>query len=89
MEKKQATVAAVPCDSYEPETVYEAVRTGIQALGGLGVFLKPEERVLVKPNLLKPADEESAVTTHPEVLRAVFRLLEEYGCSSVRFGDSA
>ena len=88
MEKKQATVAAVPCDSYEPETVYEAVRTGIQALGGLGVFLKPEERVLVKPNLLKPADEESAVTTHPEVLRAVFRLLEEYGCSSVRFGDS-
>ena len=88
MEKKQSVVVAVPCGSYEPETVYESVRVGIQALGGLSAFLKPEERVLVKPNLLKPADAVSAVTTHPEVLRAVLRLLEEYGCSSVRFGDS-
>ena len=87
-ERKRAKVAAVPCGDYEPETVYAAVRAGIEALGGLGAFLRPEERVLVKPNLLKPAEADSAVTTHPEVLRALFRLLEEYGCASVRFGDS-
>ena len=44
--------------------------------------------VLVKPNLLKPAEADSAVTTHPAVLRAVLRMLEEYGCANVRFGDS-
>lgn len=88
-ENKHSTVVAVPCDEYEPEKVYAAVRAGVNALGGVGAFLKPEERVLVKPNLLKPADADSAVTTHPTVLRSVLRLLEEYGCSSVFFGDSA
>lgn len=88
MKTTQSIVVAVPCTDYEPERVYAAVRTGIQALGGLGTFLQPEEQVLVKPNLLKPADADSAVTTHPAVLQAVFRLLEEYGCASVRFGDS-
>lgn len=88
MKEEKSRVVAVPCGDYEPETVYEAVRTGIRALGGLEGFLRPEERVLVKPNLLKPAEAESAVTTHPAVLRAVLRLLEEYGCASVRFGDS-
>ena len=54
MEYKKSLVVAVPCDDYEPEKVYEAVRAGINALGGLSAFLRPEERVLVKPNLLKP-----------------------------------
>ena len=85
---KQSIVIAVPCGNYDPENVYAAVKAGIQALGGMEMFLRTEERVLVKPNLLKPADADSAVTTHPEVLRAVLRLLEEYGCRSVRFGDS-
>ena len=85
---RRARVVAVPCREYEPEKVYAAVRTGVQALGGMEAFLRPEERVLVKPNLLKPADADSAVTTHPVVLQAVFRMLEEYGCGSVRFGDS-
>ena len=88
MEPKRSLVVAVPCGTYESETVYAAVRAGVEALGGLSRFLKPEERVLVKPNLLKPADADSAVTTHPSVLRAVLRLLQEYGCASVRYGDS-
>ena len=79
MEYKKSVVVAVPCGDYEPEKVYEAVRTGINALGGLAEFLRPEERVLVKPNLLKPAEAGTAVTTHPAVLRAVLRMLEEYG----------
>jgi uncharacterized protein (DUF362 family)/Pyruvate/2-oxoacid:ferredoxin oxidoreductase delta subunit len=87
-EQKKSTVVAVPCEDYEPEKVYEAVRAGVEALGGLGAFVRPEERVLVKPNLLKPAEADTAVTTHPAVLRAVLRLLQETGCTSVRFGDS-
>ena len=88
MDSKKSLVVAVPCGDYESEMVYEAVRAGINALGGLNSFLRPEERVLVKPNLLKPAEADSAVTTHPAVLRAVLRMLEEYGCANVRFGDS-
>ena len=87
-EQKKSIVVAVPCGDYEPEKVYEAVRAGVEALGGFGGFVRPEERVLVKPNLLKPAEADTAVTTHPAVLRAVLRLLQESGCESVRFGDS-
>ena len=88
MENKKSIVAAVPCSDYDPEKIYEAVRTGVDTLGGMAAFLRPEEKVLVKPNLLKPADADTAVTTHPSVLRAVLRLLQEYGCADVRFGDS-
>ena len=89
MEGSKSRVVAVPCGEYDPEKIYAAVRTGILTLGGFGAFLRPEERVLVKPNLLKPAEADSAVTTHPAVLRAVLRLLQEFGCSSVLFGDSS
>ena len=67
MPENKSRVAAVPCGDYKPEKVYEAVRAGVRALGGFDAVLRPEERVLVKPNLLKPAEAESAVTTHPEV----------------------
>ena len=88
MEEKKSVVVAVPCERYEPETVYEAVCLGVKTLGGLETLLRPEERVLVKPNFLKSAEADSAVTTHPAVLLAVLRLLEEYGCRDVRYGDS-
>ncbi len=88
MDVKKSTVVAVPCDSYDQEKIYAAVRRGIGALGGFEAFLRRDERVLVKPNLLKPADADSAVTTHPSVILGVLRLLEDYGCSTVRLGDS-
>ena len=56
MEAKRSRVVAVPCEEYNEEKVFAAVRSGVSALGGIEAFLKPEERVLVKPNLLKPAD---------------------------------
>ena len=72
---------AVPCKDYDSENVYAAVRSGIRALGGMKAFLRPEERVLVKPNLLKPADADSAVTTHPggycQIPRSYFSLNEK------------
>ncbi len=88
MDKRSSTVVAVPCSNYRPEAVYEAICTGIRALGGIEALLRPEERILVKPNLLKPAGADSAVTTHPSVILSVLKFLEEYGCRDVRFGDS-
>ena len=85
-EAEKSVVAAVPCSTYDEDTVYQAVRTGLSALGP--IRLNPTDRVLVKPNLLKPADADSAVTTHPAVLRAVLRWLAEYGCRDVLYGDS-
>ncbi len=88
MGEKRARVVIVPCDSYEEEKVYCAMRTGIDLLGGIGKFASPQEKILVKPNFLSAALPEKAVTTHPAVIKAMLRILSEAGCTEVKYGDS-
>jgi uncharacterized protein (DUF362 family)/Pyruvate/2-oxoacid:ferredoxin oxidoreductase delta subunit len=56
-------------------------------LGGMSAFVKPGERVLLKPNLLSAKPPEAAVTTHPELVRAVIELVREAGGIPI-VGDS-
>ena len=51
----------------------------LEPLGGMGAFVLPGERVLIKPNMLSAKAPEKAVTTHPEVLRGVIGLVKEAG----------
>ena len=85
---EKSKVIIVPCDSYEKEKVYRSVKAGIEALGGMETFLNKSEKILVKPNFLSAAQPEKAVTTHPVVIEAVFRLLQEDGYPCVQYGDS-
>ncbi len=84
----RSKVIIVPCSTYDKETVYRAVRTGVNALGGIGAFVRPEEKILVKPNYLTAAEADKAVTTHPAVIEAVLRLLVENGFADIACGDS-
>ena len=45
-------VAVIGCGSYNTDTVHNAVRRGIDLLGGIGQFVKPGEKILLKPNIL-------------------------------------
>lgn len=85
----KTTVVLIPCESYDPETVYNALKTGLELLGGLSSIIKPEERVLLKLNLVRGADVSRAVTTHPAVAEAMARLLSEEGFAHVKAGDSS
>lgn len=80
-------VSIVRCKDYTPALVQQATRQSIDLLGGIANFIKPQSRVLVKPNLLMAKGPESGIDTHPEVLRAVIRILKEIGCS-ISVGDS-
>ena len=71
----KSTVVLIPTDTYEQAVVDASVRRGIGLLGGIGQFVKPEEKILLKPNLLSGAAPEKAITTHPSVFSAVARLL--------------
>lgn len=88
MRDLRSTVAVIPCDDYDEEKVYRSLKTGIDALGGIECFVKPDEKILVKPNLLSAATPDKALTTHPSVIKAVLRILNEYGCEDVKLGDS-
>lgn len=84
---KESTVALVRCDTYDPDTVYDALSHGVELLGGLDRFVRPGERLLLKPNLLAGEAPEKMVTTHPSVLTAGIRLFQKGG-AKVCFGDS-
>jgi uncharacterized protein (DUF362 family)/ferredoxin len=75
------------CASYRDALVYDAVKGSVDGLGGMGMFVKKGERILIKPNLLAARPPEAAVTTHPSVVKAVIRLVKECGALPV-VGDS-
>jgi len=63
------------------------VRHAVDLLGGISCFVKPGDRVLLKPNLLSAHPPERRITTDPEVVRAVARMVLEAGGSPF-IGDS-
>ena len=81
-------VVLVPPTTYDQPQVDAAVRQGIELLGGIRSFVQPEEKVLLKPNLLARALPQKAITTHPAVFSAVCKLLREAGCQYLSYGDS-
>ena len=80
-------VSIVRCENYDRSAVREAVKRAVDLVGGIGAFVKPGMKVLLKPNLLSPHAPEDAVTTHPEVIRAVAQLAKEAG-GIVSLGDA-
>ena len=81
-------VALIPIDTYEQSRVDEAVREGLRLLGGLERFVRKEEKILLKPNLLARALPQKAITTHPAVFSALCRALREEGYEHLSYGDS-
>lgn len=81
-------VAVLYCDTYEEETVYRKLRRAMELLGGVEQFISPRETILLKPNLVRRAENDRAVVTHPAVVGAMARILQEAGCKSLWCGDS-
>lgn len=80
-------VAVVRCESYSQTEVNAAVNKGLELIGGLQNFVKPGEKILLKPNLLTAEYPEKCVTTHPAVFKAVAEALQNAG-AQLRYGDS-
>jgi len=89
----KSKVALASCADYQRAAVEDAVDQILEPFGGMagvagfGRKISSGDRVLVKPNFLRAAPSEAAVSPHPEVVRAVCRRLLDLG-ASVRIGDS-
>jgi len=83
----ETSVSLQKCSDYSQHRVFLAVKQALDQLGGIHQFVKRGERVLIKPNLLKARPPEAAVTTHPEIVRAVIRLVQSAGGDPL-VGDS-
>ena len=80
-------VAIVYCGSYEYGEVKKAVERGFDLLGGSSLFVRSNEKILVKPNWLTADPPEKCVTTHPAVFKAVSEVLQSAG-AKLSYGDS-
>lgn len=82
-----ARVALQQCRKYGTDAVDKAVKKAIDELGGIDRFVGRGTRVLLKPNLLIGRVPEKHVNTHPEVVRAMIKLVKQAGGNPV-VGDS-
>ncbi len=80
-------VALQSLPDYDPDRVRDALHLLLQPLGSINTFVKPGQKVLLKPNLLVGKPPEKAVTTHPEIVRQVILLCQGAG-GIVSVGDS-
>lgn len=72
---------------YSEQTLYESVCRQFACLDYDFTKMKGK-RVLIKPNLLMKRSPEQATTTHPGVVRAVIRRLNELGVEDIVVADS-
>ncbi|MBI5547071.1 MAG: DUF362 domain-containing protein [Deltaproteobacteria bacterium] len=63
------------------------VRKAVEALGGIGAFVKSGEKVLIKPNVGWNRLAEQAANTNPEVVAEVVRMVKAAGASTVWVAD--
>jgi len=73
------TISLAGCPDYDHARVLEALELCLELLGGIGRFVRPGDRVLLKVNLLLGVPPERAVTTHPSVVRAMAELVKRAG----------
>ncbi|HOR87169.1 MAG TPA: DUF362 domain-containing protein [Bacillota bacterium] len=81
------SVSIVRCENYEFNNVKKAVYEALQGITAIKLKIAIGSKVLVKTNLLMRKSPDDAVTTHPAVVEAIVRYLQDMGCSVV-IGDS-
>ena len=78
-------VVILGCESYTDS--FKVIQTGLSLLGGLEVFARPGETLLLKPNLLLGDKPERGSTTNPHFFEAVAKVLQAEGLR-LTYGDS-
>ena len=81
------TVNIVRCEDYEFENVRKAVCEALDGIDAIKLKITKGSSVLVKTNLLMRKSPNDAVTTHPMVVEAIVRYLQDIGCKVI-IGDS-
>ena len=88
MKLVKSKVVLLPCREYDEEKIHMLLKQGLDFLGGLETLIPKDAKILLKPNLLKKAEVEKAVITHPVVVGAFAGILRENGYENIVLADS-
>lgn len=73
--------------NYHQQEINQAIKTHFERFR-LAERLRPEMKVLIKPNLLMKRRPEEFTTTHPSLVEAAIIALKEYGITQITVADS-
>ena len=73
------SVSLIRAQSYELAQLRASLEALLHPLGGMAAFVKPGDRVLLKPNLLTGARPGKECVTRPEMVYCVAELVQEAG----------
>lgn len=80
---KRLIAAPVPDIAVVKGPPAAATRAAVDLLGGMKQFVKPGDRVVIKPNMSFPTPPERASNTHPEVVRELALMCKEAGAARI------
>ncbi|PMB19296.1 DUF362 domain-containing protein [Fischerella thermalis] len=73
------SVSFIRANSYEPDVLRDSLATLLEPFGGMAAFVKPGNRVLLKPNLLTGAHPGKECTTRSQLVYVVAQMVIEAG----------
>lgn len=73
------SVSLLKATSYNIEALEQKIHELLTPLGGMEAYVKPGQRVLLKPNLLTGARPTKECTTRPEMVYCVAKLVQSVG----------
>ncbi len=76
---KPDPLVAIARGANDADDIAAGVRRAVDLLGGIKSVVKPGERVLIKPNLVRDYSGETGITTDIRLVREVVRLVLEAG----------
>ena len=75
----QPLVSLLHAQSYDRTQLRQSLETLLKPLGGMAAFVKPGDRVLLKPNLLTGSRPSKECVTRPEVVYCVAQMVQAAG----------
>lgn len=83
----KARVTIRKAQDYSHQTLSDVIERLLSDLGGMQAFVRPGDRVLLKPNLLKSATPDQAAVTHPAIVEVIASMVLDCGAKPF-VGDS-
>lgn len=80
-------VSVIKCNKYDIKIIENSLKKLLDNYNGIKSFIKPDQRVLLKVNMLMGKPPETMITTNPVLVKAVAKLVKEVGAKPV-IGDS-
>ncbi|HIK38199.1 MAG: DUF362 domain-containing protein [Geminocystis sp.] len=74
-----AKVALIRANSYQIDQLRDSLESLLKPLGGIAAFVKPGDRVLLKPNLLTASRPTKECITRKEIVYCVAKMVQEAG----------